>query len=111
MSNFLSELEQTEALLKHPLVTRELSKAFAASLEWARKHAEELDGAGWTVQDFFRVGHLAFPYSGWGPGWIPHWSWDKCEVAISDRGNLEFTLHEAGGDVVQTYWLHKHFVA
>lgn len=37
MSTLLNELEATEALLKHPLVTKELAKAYQRSSDWLRK--------------------------------------------------------------------------
>jgi len=111
MSTLLNELEATEALLKHPLVTKELAKAYQRSSDWLRKNAQIFEDVGWSVDVFYKLGHLAFPYSDWGPGWLPLWNSDTCELKVTAKGNLEFVLHEAGGDVVQTYWHQRHFLA
>lgn len=107
---FLDELEASVELLKNPFVTKELVRAHARSLPWFRTHAPHLEKKGWTVAELYRIGTLAFPYSEWGPGWLTVWNNEKSEPRLSDRGHIEFVLHEAGGDVVQTCWREKRFL-
>jgi hypothetical protein len=35
----------------------------------------------------------------------------KCQPRLGGRGDVEFVLHEAGGDVVQTCWREKNFLS
>jgi hypothetical protein len=111
MSEFLSELDESVQLLKHPMITKDLARAYVRSEKWFREHADEVERAGWSIETLYRVGRLAFPYSEWGPGWLTLWNNDKSEPRLGSRGDIEFVLHEAGGNVVQTCWLHKGFLA
>ncbi len=111
MSAFEEELEASAELLKGGKIAKEQARAYARSLVWFREHSQELAEAGWTVADLYRIGTLAFPYSEWGPGWLSLWNNEKCEPRLGNRGSLEFVLHEAGGDVVQTCWLVKNFLS
>jgi hypothetical protein len=111
MTTFEQELEASAELLSSPKVSKEQGRAHARSLAWFKAHAAELAAAGWTVSGLYRVGTLAFPYSEWGPGWLCLWNNEKCEPRLGDRGSIEFVLHEAGGDVVQTCWLEKPFLS
>ncbi len=111
MSEFERCLLETETLIKNPMIAKEQVRAHARSLPWMRANSQELQAAGWSVDELYRIGTLCFPYSEWGPGWFSLWNNEKCEPRISDRGNIEFVLHEAGGDVVQTCWLKKSFLA
>lgn len=111
MSEFDRDLLATEGLLKNAMVAKEQARAYARALPWMRGHGRELEAAGWTVEELFRIGTLNFPYSEWGPGWYSLWNNEKCEPRLTARGNIEFVLHEAGGDVVQTCWLQKRFLA
>ncbi len=111
MTAFEQELEASAELLKHPRISKEQARAHARSLAWFRAHAAELDRAGWSVAELYRVGTLAFPYSEWGAGWLSLWNNEKCEPRLGGRGYIEFVLHEAGGDVVQTCWLKKNFLS
>lgn len=111
MSQFVTQLEESTQLLKHPLVTKELAKAYARSEKWFREHATDLERAGWSVESLYRVGRLAFPYSEWGPGWLTLWNNEKSEPRLGSRGDIEFVLHEAGGKVLQTCWLRKSFLS
>jgi len=111
MSIFEEELDATGALLKNEKITKELARAYSRSVNWVRGHAAELETAGWTVEKLYRIGTLAFPYSSWGPGWLTLWNNEKCEPRLNSRGNLEFVLREAGGDVIQTCWVEKSFLA
>lgn len=111
MATFQEELSASVELLSHALLSKEQARAHARSLAWFTDHAAELAEAGWTVSELYRIGSLAFPYSEWGPGWLSLWNNEKCEPRLGDRGSLEFVLHEAGGDVVQTCWLEKPFLS
>lgn len=111
MTTFGQELEATADLLKHPRISKEQTRAYARSLAWFREHGHELAEAGWSVDELYRVGTLAFPYSEWGPGWLSLWNNEKCQPRIGDRGCIEFVIHEAGGDVVQTCRLHKNHLS
>ncbi len=107
MTTFEQELEASADLLKNPKISKEQARAYARSLAWFREHGQALVGAGWSVDELYRVGTLAFPYSEWGPGWLSLWNNEKCESRLGDRGSIEFVIHEAGGDVIQTCRLHK----
>lgn len=111
MSDFERELEESAELLKNPKISKEQARAHARSLAWFRAHGAELLQAGWTVDELYRIGTLAFPYSEWGPGWLTLWNNEKCEPRLGGRGSIEFVLHEAGGDVVQTCRLEKNFLS
>lgn len=111
MSRFIAELDGSAQFLKHPLITKELARAYARSEKWFREHATELEDAGWSVEVLYRVGRLAFPYSEWGPGWLTLWNNDKSEPRLGSRGDIEFVVHEAGGHVVQTCWLRANFLS
>ena len=63
------------------------------------------------MEELYRVGTLAFPYSEWGPGWLTLWNNEKCLPRICGKGDIEFVLHEAGGDVVQTCRLSKNYLS
>ena len=107
MTAFEQELEATIDELKSGKISKEQARAHARSMAWIRENREGLEAAGWTVGELYRVGTLSFPYSEWGPGWLTLWNNEKCEPRLSGRGNIEFVLHEAGGDVVQTCLLKK----
>lgn len=110
MSSFEEELEVSVDLLKNGKVSKDQARAHARSIVWFRDNAKALAEAGWTVAELYRIGTLAFPYSEWGPGWLSLWNNEKCEPRLDSRGNIEFVLHEAGGDVVQTCWVEKSFL-
>lgn len=107
MSAFEQELEATIDELKSGKISKEQARAHARSMAWIRENRAGLEAAGWTVAELYRVGTLSFPYSEWGPGWLTLWNNEKCEPRLSGRGDIEFVLHEAGGDVVQTCRLKK----
>ena len=111
MSEFEQELEATAELIKSENISKEQARAHARSTAWIRENQPGLVAAGWTVADLYKVGTLSFPYSDWGPGWLTLWNNEKCEPRLGSRGNIEFVLHEAGGDVVQTCWLKKSFLS
>ncbi|HCU68744.1 MAG TPA: hypothetical protein DGF30_05860 [Desulfomicrobium sp.] len=111
MPTFEQELESSAELLKCGKISKEQGRAHARSLAWFRAHAAQLAEAGWTVPELYRVGTLSFPYSEWGPGWLTLWNNEKCEPRLGARGSIEFVLHEAGGDVVQTCRLEKSFLS
>lgn len=111
MSTFEQELEESAALLQGGKISKEQARAFARSSAWFKAHAADLAAAGWTVSDLYRLGTLAFPYSEWGPGWLTLWNNEKCEPRLGGRGSIEFVLHEAGGDVVQTCRLEKTYLS
>lgn len=110
MSLSEEDLAATVELLRHPLLARDQVRAHARALAWMRANREELERAGWSVERLFHIGTLAYPYSDWGPGWLTLWNNEKCEPRLDGRGNLEFVLHEAGGDVVQTCWIKTPFL-
>ncbi len=111
MSEFLAALDESAQLLKHPFITKDLTRAHGRSEKWFREHAQELELAGWSVEALYRIGRLAFPYSEWGPGWLTLWNNEKSEPRLGSRGDIEFVLREAGGTVVQTCWLRKTFLS
>lgn len=105
------DLIGTEELLKNPILAKEQARAYARAVSWMRENREDLERAGWTVEELFRIGAMAYPYSEWGPAWMTLWNNDKCEPRLNDRGHIEFVLHEPGGDVVQTCWVRKKYLA
>lgn len=107
MTTFEQELEASADLLKNDKISKEQARAYVRSLAWFRENAQALAEAGWGVAELYRIGTLSFPYSEWGPGWLPLWNNEKCEPRLGGRGSIEFVLHEPGGDVVQTSLLHK----
>jgi len=111
MSAFVQELEASTELLGHERIGREQARAQARSLAWFKVNWQALEAAGWTVTELYRVGTLPLPYSEWGPGWLPLWNNEKCEPRLDGRGNIEFVLHEAGGEVIQTCWREKFFLS
>lgn len=111
MPTFEQELEASAELLQSGKISKEQARAYARSSDWFRAHAADLAGAGWTVAELYRLGTLAFPYSEWGPGWLTLWNNEKCEPRLGGRGCIEFVLHEAGGDVVQTCRLEKTYLS
>jgi hypothetical protein len=111
MTTFEQELEASADLLKNDKILKEQARAYARSVAWFRERAQALAEAGWSVSELYRVGTLSFPYSEWGPGWLSLWNNEKCEPRLGDRGCIEFVLHEAGGDVVQTSLLHKNHLS
>ncbi len=111
MSAFEDELEATGELLKNEKISKDQARAYVRSLAWFRENSAGLEAAGWSVSELYRIGTLAFPYSEWGPGWLTLWNNDKCQPRLGGRGDVEFVLHEAGGDVVQTCWREKNFLS
>lgn len=111
MTAFEQELEASAELLKNGKIAKDQARAYAKSLAWFRERGAELEAAGWTVAELYRVGTLAFPYSEWGPGWLTLWNNEKCRPRLGGRGDIEFVLHEAGGDVVQTCRLNKNYLS
>jgi hypothetical protein len=111
MTAFAQELQASVELLGHEKISKDQARAHARSLAWFTDNQAALERAGWTVAELYRIGTLPFPYSEWGPGWLNLWNNEKCEARLNSRGNIEFVLHEAGGDVVQTCWLEKRFVS
>lgn len=111
MTEFERELGETETLLKNPLVTKDLAKAYARSVAWVGQNGQDLERHGWTVARLYMIGALSFPYSEWGPGWLTLWNNEKCEPRLDSRGNIEFVLHEAGGRVIQTCWCRPNFLS
>jgi hypothetical protein len=111
MSAFEDELEATSELLKNPKISKEQARAYVRSLAWFRENRAGLEKAAWSVAELYRIGTLAFPYSEWGPGWLTLWNNEKCQPRLGGRGDIEFVLHEAGGDVVQTCWREKKFLS
>ena len=111
MSVFEQELEATGELLKNEKISKELARAYARSLPWFREKRAELEAVGWRVDELYRIGTLAFPYSEWGPGWMTLWNNEKCSPRLGRRGEIEFVLHEAGGEVVQSCRLDKSFLS
>jgi hypothetical protein len=111
MSVFEEELDATSELLKNPKISKDQARAYAISLAWFRENRAGLEAAAWSVAELYRIGTLAFPYSEWGPGWLTLWNNEKCQPRLGSRGDIEFVLHEAGGDVVQTCWREKNFLS
>jgi hypothetical protein len=111
MSAFEQELEATGELLKNEKISKDLARAYARSLAWFREKRAELEEAGWRVDELYRIGTLSFPYSEWGPGWMTLWNNEKCSPRLGRRGEIEFVLHEAGGEVVQSCRLDKSFLS
>lgn len=111
MSEFEQELEATGELLKNGKISKDLARAYPKSLAWFREKQAELEAAGWSVAELYRIGPLSFPYSEWGPGWMTLWNNEKCSPRLGCRGEIEFVLHEAGGDVVQSCRLDKSFLS
>lgn len=111
MSAFDDELEASGELLKNAMISKEQARAHARSLAWFRENRTGLEAAGWNVAELYRIGTLAFPYSEWGPGWLTLWNNEKCRPRLGGRGDIEFVLHEAGGDVVQTCRREKSYLS
>jgi hypothetical protein len=111
MSAFEQELEATGELLKNEKISKELARAYVRSLAWFRQNLAELEAAGWSVAELYRIGTLSFPYSEWGPGWLTLWNNEKCSPRLGRRGEIEFVLHEAGGDVVQSCRLDRSYLS
>lgn len=111
MSVFEEELEATSELLKNPKISKDQARAYARSLAWFRENRAGLEEAAWSVAELYRIGTLAFPYSEWGPGWLTLWNNEKCQPRLGSRGDIEFVLHEAGGDVIQTCWREKNYLS
>jgi hypothetical protein len=111
MSAFEQELEATAELLKNGKIAKDQARAYVKSLVWFRENKDALETAGWSVEELYRIGTLAFPYSEWGPGWLTLWNNEKCLPRIGGKGDIEFVLHEAGGDVVQTCRLNKNYLS
>jgi hypothetical protein len=111
MSTFEQELEATAELLKDGKIAKEQARAYAKSLAWFGENSAALAAAGWSVAELYRIGTLAFPYSEWGPGWLTLWNNEKCRPRLGGKGHIEFVLHEAGGDVVQTCRLNKNYLS
>lgn len=105
------DLTGTEELLKNPILSKEQVRAYSRALAWVRENRDALGNAGWTVDELFRMGAMAYPYSEWGPAWLTLWNNDKCEPRLSGRGHIEFVLHEPGGDVVQTCRVRKNYLS
>jgi hypothetical protein len=111
MSAFEKDLEASAELLKNERIAKDQARAHAKSLAWFRENKDALEAAGWSVAELYRIGTLAFPYSEWGPGWLTLWNNEKCQPRLGGKGDIEFVLHEAGGDVVQTCRLKKNYLS
>ena len=111
MSAFDDELEASGELLKNGKISKDQARAYVRSLAWFRENRAGLEAAGWEVAELYRIGTLAFPYSEWGPGWLTLWNNEKCRPRLGGRGDIEFVLHEAGGDVVQTCRREKNYLS
>ncbi|MGE4443266.1 MAG: hypothetical protein AB7D27_17540 [Desulfomicrobium sp.] len=111
MPAFDDELEASGELLKNAMISKDQARAYVRSLAWFRENRAGLEAAGWNVAELYRIGTLAFPYSEWGPGWLTLWNNEKCRPRLGGRGDIEFVLHEAGGDVVQTCRREKSYLS
>lgn len=111
MSAFEQELEATAELLKNGKIAKDQARAYVKSLAWFRENRDALEAAGWSVDELYHIGTLAFPYSEWGPGWMTLWNNEKCQPRLDVKGDIEFVLHEAGGDVVQTCRRTKNYLS
>jgi len=111
MSAFEQELEATGDLLKNGKISKDQARAYVKSLAWFRENGAGLLEAGWSAAELYRMGTLAYPDSEWEPGWLTLWNNEKCQPRLGGRGDIEFVLHEAGGDVVQTCRREKNYLS